>query len=184
MITLTNRPNGTLLWSFWLVLVTAASACAAAVLWVAGAGAWTLVAPAALVGLLVAGRLLPRLVQATYALWRRLGGGIGRRAAAILTRTAFLLIAIVSWAGGDPGVVVEPLSAEGWRGRQPLSGAYDSTSGEAVSVARHGWLGSLTAWARRSGNGWIWALVPVLCLLRLVATERSAASGGTTYTLY
>jgi hypothetical protein len=184
VITLTNRPTRVLLWSFWLVLVAGACILAALVLWVAGAGAWSALSAALFLALVLAGRIRPALTESAYRTWRRLAGGVARRATGLLTRTAFLVVAVVGLAGGDLETDLPSAGGSGWRRRSPLSDAYRSVSDEAERAEGHGWLGSLGSWARRSGNGWVWSLIPILSLLRLVSSERSAAAAGTTYTLY
>lgn len=184
MISLTNRPNRVLTWSLWIVLATLASVCLGVILWVGGAGVWSLLAAGVLGALLLVGRGRPALASRAYLLWRRLTRGVERRALAVLTRTAFLVVSIAGWAGADRDMEASPGTQGGWRERRPLSAAYGSLSAEAVPAERHGWLVSLMGWARRSGNVWILALVPLLGLLRLVYGGRTATGGGTTYTLY
>jgi hypothetical protein len=184
MITLPDPPSRALVRGTWLALSLGAGLVVAAVSLAAGLSMWPLWGAGVLAMLLVAGRAWPRLGRSAYGAWRRACGGLGRRAGLILERTAFGIVAVVGWAGGDMLRRPTP-AASGWRARSTLeAAAYPSSGPAGTPDSRAGWLRSLLAWGRRSGHGWVWALVPVLALQRLIRPSARGGLDGRNYTLY
>lgn len=184
MIRLPDPPTRALVRGTWLILSLGAALIASVIFLAAGAPAWPLWGAGVLAILLVAGRARPRLRRSAYGAWRRVCGGLGRRAGVILERTAFAIVAVVGWAGGDMMRRPEPVDS-GWRPRSTLqAGAYTSSGPAPEPDSSTGWLRSLLAWGRRSGHGWVWALVPVLALQRLIRPSARRALDGRNYTLY
>jgi len=184
MITLPDPPSRALVRGTWLVLSLGAGVATAVILLVAAAPAWPLWGAGVLAILLVAGRVRSRLRRRAYGAWRRVCGGLGRRAGLVLERIAFAIVAMVGWAGGDAMRRPEP-AASGWRPRSTLAvDAYASAGPAPTPSVESGWARSLLSWGRRSGHGWVWALIPVLALQRLIRPSVRRSLDGRNYTLY
>lgn len=184
MIRLPERPSRALVRGTWMTLSTIAGLAAAAVGLITGVSGWPVWGVATAVAAVAAGHLRPGLRGKGYEAWRRLSGGLARRASLVLERLAFGIVAVVGWAGGDMPRSDEP-GTSAWRLRSTLqSHVYPSPGLASTPDTRAGWLRSLLAWSRGAGQGWVWALVPVLCLQRLLRPNVARGTGGTNYTLY
>lgn len=184
MIRLPHPPSRALVRSTYLVLSLGAGLIVSVIVLATGAPAWPLWGAGVFAILLVAGRVRQRLRLSAYDAWLMVCGGLGRRAGMVLERTAFGIITVVGWAGGDLTRRPQP-SASGWRPRSTLSSeAYTSSGPAPRRDVKAGWVRSLLAWGRRSGHGWVWALVPVLALQRLIRPSVRRALDGRNYTLY
>jgi hypothetical protein len=184
MITLPDPPSRALVRATWLVLSVAAGLVTSAVLLVAGVRAWPVWGIGVVLVLAGSGAARPRLRRRAYGAWRRVCGGLGRRAGVVLERTAFAIVVVVGWAGGDLLRRPEP-TGSGWRSRSTLGAdAYPSSGPLPRSGSGSGWVAPLLDWGRRSGDGWVWSLVPVLALQRMIRPSPRGSLDGRNYTLY
>jgi len=184
MLTLPDPPSRALVRGTWLVLSIGAGLVVAVASRATGVPMGPVWGAGVLAMLLMTGRAWPRLGRSAYGAWLRVCGGVGRRAGLVLERTAFGIVAVVGWAGGDMLRRPAPM-VSGWRPRSTLEAtAYPSSGAARTPDSRAGWLRSLLAWGRRSGHGWVWALVPVLALQRLIRPSARSGLDGRNYTLY
>lgn len=186
MIRLPDPPTQPLLIGFWTVLSVMIGLAVVAILWTAGAPAaplWGL-ALAVVLASLVWWR--PALARRPYRVWDQAAGLVGRVARRWFTGVCFLILGVVSRAGSRLAGSEPAPNASGWAPkRQSGPGSYGSTSDRAhVAGADPGGLRSLAAWARGSGELWVWALLPFLFLLGALEGEDRGSLGGNVYTLY
>jgi hypothetical protein len=185
MIRLTNHPTRALVHSLWLVLCVASGLVVGLAAWLVGLPLWPAWWAGATLVPAILGLVQPSLERGAYFGWRRVASGVCRRSAGLLERTAFLVVWMVGRLGGDLRLRRPVGAGSGWVPRTTLSAEAYSGTGPDGDAPSSGWVTDLWNWGRGSGNGWIWALIPVLALLRQVGQESaSAAPSTTTYTLY
>jgi hypothetical protein len=140
-------------------------------------------------GLLIAagGWVWPRSLEIPYLFWAK----IGRFATRLARFYVLALIFGVLWLVGRVGSRIRSRSRDaghgsGWLIRdQDLELAYASQTSAAPGVGEgKTWASTVSAWSRRTENGWAMALLPLLALLALLDPKGRRSLGGSTYTLY
>lgn len=180
------RPTCPVLRSFWLILSLGAGICVSLSLSsfsIANALVWGLLTTA---GSAVPGLIRPAVAKGPYWAWDRLSG-LARRAVRLwLSLIAFLIVSVVGRASSLLVWSAPDRDASGWTEKHPLPpGSYKATSDLSPRWGSGpGWIRSLLVWSARSGNLWIWSLLPTFALLRVVEGGPKSSLGGNVYTLY
>lgn len=184
MIDLPN-PTRPALASFWIVSSLGLGFVLSFSLWVLQiphALMWAWLAAAAAC---VPGALHPSLVRRPYDAWNRLSRTARRAARLWLSGVAFLIITVVGRSGTRLPWSEPASGASGWTAKRPLPvGSHRTTADVSKGADSDGWIGSLVRWGHSSANGWVWSLIPVLALLKVVEGKPARSLGGNVYTLY
>jgi hypothetical protein len=148
-----------------------------------GSAMWPIWGVAALFGTGAIGWWNRRAAERGLEAWNTLARAVARLARLALTGAAFLVIVLAGVAGSHlPWLPPDP-GASGWLRRSGEgSRAFESQSN--FSSSGGSWGRTVAAWARRSGNLWVWALIPPLLLLSRIQLANQRSLGGATYTLY
>jgi hypothetical protein len=188
MIPLTLPPEArrSVLYSFWLVIsliVGSGLWAVASLIRLPFAGIVGLLAGSACAALVVVDQTLTRRL---YHAWdRRIAHPCARLASELLMRVCFFIIFVATRTMGSRLRLRENRNSA-WKARSSLPNqAYlrpDAHDGHAL--AQSGWLRSYVSWAFRTGNAWTLALLPFLCLLRLLSGKQEKALEANIYTLF
>lgn len=176
-----DNPTRVLLRSFWLVWSGVLGTLTASVF------AWRGDLPAAAVGFLLGavvalpGWRWPRLAAGPYAAWVRLTDFVARATRVWITGICFGILAITGRAGSRFPWRPPTEDASGWQLRTPGN---PSTGSRALHPGSRGWARRLAKWGWRTGNVWVWALLPFLLILSDVQGGPRGSMGANVYTLY
>lgn len=170
--------------SFWLVLSLGAGALVSVALWGLPTSGRLLAGAAVSAGVALPGLLRPDLAVTPMRVWNR-GARLAGRAAALWITAVCFYVALILLGKAGSALRLDPPKGGG-----SLWTPWATDSGpDAVTTATGGpggvWA-EVATWARRSGNTWAWALLPLLVLLSLLdipAAEEETPPPGI-YTLY
>jgi hypothetical protein len=126
------------------------------------------------------GMLLP------YRVWRRVTRLLAQAISLyVLGILHFLVLTVASRGGSSLALAPPGRAASLWTPREPAPGVGAAEGLVVLDSSGPGWAGGAAGWARASGQGWAWGLLPFLALLALLDDEPDAPDPPTTtYTLY
>jgi hypothetical protein len=128
----------------------------------------------------------PYAFMPAYGMWNRAAANARRLARAGLAAICFLVFTVVSASGERVRWRPSEATESGWFPRRTPR-VVDLASPADIplpTAGQHGWLVTLTSWARETGSLWIWPIVPLLALLRAIEPDQELDVGHTSYTLY